>query len=270
MKRIELKESQKDTIKILKEIDAICSDLHLTYWVMYGTLIGTVRHQGFIPWDDDVDIAMPRSDYEKLLQYFSNNDNNIDGLYIDNPKTNNQCFFYISRLCDKEHSLIFDDRRYTSGLFIDIYPFDGMGQDNDKKYWEDARAKTKYLRKMLDSTGTTKIFNGKNIATKFLNVPLILKARKIGNRVPFEEIDKLTKAFSWEESKYVGLPIADGELIFFKKDWFSETLYLPFEDITVPVPVGYDKILKDIYGNYMQLPPEKDRNPHHGYITYRK
>ena len=125
-----LAQMQKSTITILKKIDKICNTLGLTYWIMFGTLIGAVRDKGFIPWDDDLDIAMSRSDYDILHNYFINK-RTVDGLHLDCIDTNSRYPFYIDRICDDCWELEFNDFKYKSGAFVDIYPLDGMGKKED-------------------------------------------------------------------------------------------------------------------------------------------
>lgn len=271
LQTLELTESQKDTLVILKKMGKICSDLNLTYWCMYGTLIGAVRCNGFIPWDDDVDTAMPRSDYEKLLAYFQSHDNNVDGLYLDHYSMDETAFFPIMRICDRDHLLRFAQYGHSSGLFIDIYPFDGMGNDDDKAFWTSKKMSRKlfWLRHNQGLHSDVAAFPGNSAKTKIPNGIIKFFTNTRSNKSYFDEMEKISQTFKWEDSDYVGLPVWDPCIHFMKKTWFDETVRLPFEDTTIPVPAGYDALLREVYGDYMQLPPEDQRVPYHGYKAYR-
>lgn len=265
----EFEELKKDTLRLFQKFDGICKSLDLNYWAMYGTLIGAVRHQGFIPWDDDFDVAMPRSDYEKLINFFITNGNKYQNLYIDNYKTNPKCFFYITRVCDTDHLLDFPKVDYKSGLFIDIYPFDGMGNDEDKAYWMNQVKLIDFLHRETYLSCAKGFFVGRNTRAKILNFPINVFSKIKGRMYFFNKMDNKSKKYSWNESKYIGCPIWAGWMRFLKKEWFDETVMLPFEDTKVPAPKSYDLVLKEIYGDYMTLPPEDQRKPSHDYEAFK-
>ena len=122
--------SREEYIEVLKKelsfIDEICSEQNIRYFVYYGSLIGAIRHHGMIPWDDDIDIVMPRNDYEKFLEYFKSN--NTDCYTIVSNDTDSSVPYLISRVSDKRYHLEFlQGIQHEVGVFIDIYPLDGMG-----------------------------------------------------------------------------------------------------------------------------------------------
>lgn len=264
-----LEESKKDMLKILKKFEVICKRLNLRYWLLYGTLIGAIRHKGFIPWDDDLDVGMPREDYNKLLNYFANNENSVDSLYIDNYRFDKTCFFYISRLCDKEHVLEFPLKNHKSGLFIDIYPLDGMGNDEDKNYWIQNWEHIHSIQKRLEMSCFKSFFTGKNNLHKLINFPLNLYTKIRGRGYYLNLIDLVSRKFDWNSSTYVGIPAWAGSVRFERREWYDRSIKVPFEDMMITVPSDYDKILTTIYGDYMKLPPEKDRHPTHDYKAYK-
>ena len=267
--KMKLKESQHDTLEILQKLDELCRKLNITYWVMYGTLIGTIRHKGFIPWDDDFDVCMPRPDYDRFTRYFEENNNDVDDLYLDNYKYNVNSFLWINRICDKEHELIFERWNHKSGLFIDIYPFDGMGDEDDKFFWKENKKRNYNYVKGLYMASEHTPFYGNSTVHKILNTPYDLYSKIKGKHYFYEKIDSVSKTFQWDESEYVGLPVWAMWLKFLDKKWFDETIYLPFENTKVPVPAGYDSILRTVYGDYMKLPPEDQRKPQHDYAAYK-
>ena len=125
-KELTTKEIQAISLEVLKQIADLCDELNLRYYLAYGTLIGAVRHKGFIPWDDDVDIMMPRPDYDKLLKYLSTN--KLPYLTLFNRQTCPEYPYMISRISDDRYILEMENEKSVGmGVFIDIYPLDGMG-----------------------------------------------------------------------------------------------------------------------------------------------
>ncbi len=110
----------------LEEVDKLCRELNIKYWVMFGTLLGAVREKGFIPWDDDLDISMKRDDYEKFCNYFFKNNNTHPTLELNHVLNNKDYNLYIARVSERKNRIYFDSTKYTSGVFIDIYPMDGL------------------------------------------------------------------------------------------------------------------------------------------------
>lgn len=255
---------QKAALNILKEVDRICNELHLRYWVMYGTLIGTVRHNGFIPWDDDLDIAMPRQDYKVLHDYFIKK-KIINGLHLDCVDNCTNYPFYIDRICDDTWRLDFQNYLYVSGAFIDVYPLDGMGNDMDKEYWEKKWPEIYKNQKGMHLSGYKKNFFGKTIITKIFNTPFLITSKIRKNTFYFRKLDSIAQTFDWDDSDYVGLTVWDDKINYYNKKWFEQTIYMQFEDFKVPVPSGYDELLKLYYGDYLKLPPVEQRVATHGY-----
>ncbi|QIZ04498.1 LicD family protein [Limosilactobacillus reuteri] len=285
MNEVPQKEIRLVSINIFKKVLSICDKLEINVWIMYGTLIGAARHKGFIPWDDDFDIAMKRSDYTKFIDYCINNPESIAPYYIDNCLTNFEFPYYITRICDPNYLLKFDNVDYTSGVFIDLYPFDGMG--NNLEYWKAKvrnkeiylktgikgnkyRSRIELLKFLLWGHNLINPFVGKNKVAKLIRGTLSIYAKKKSNRYWVERLDSIAKKFTWEESEYVAPVAWDDKVRGIKRSWFEKTKWLEFESIRVPVPGEYKKVLKELYGNYMTLPPEERRKPTHSYIAYRK
>lgn len=263
-----VEDGQKIAIEILKKVEAICNKLDIKYWVMYGSLIGAIRHKGFIPWDDDLDIAMSRWDYNKLLEYFSNSLTEKYGLVLDNPTVSNSCPFYISRICDNTYRLEFDYTTHTSGMFIDVYPFDGMGNKTNNLKLNIINRKKRYYINMLILSSWRGKFNDSPII-KIAKTFFEKRAKKKGNYYYFQKMETLSRTFEWDQSLFVGC-LWESSKRLYKRDWFENIIYLPFENVTVPVPANYKEVLNLIYGDYMQLPPEEKRKPQHGYTIKQR
>ncbi len=268
MREITQEEYKKHLLVVLKKIDEICTDLSIDYWIMYGTLIGAIRHKGYIPWDDDVDIALKREDYDKLVDYLIKNKDSLGPYYVDTYINNDKYPFYISRFCDSRVVLEFDEKDYSSGAFVDLYPFDGMGREADKEKYKDSFPQMVRLRKNNAMACSPSCFYGSSFVHKIGNLPKLLYCKNKGSRFFLDELDRVSRTYSWEESEYVGLTGWASYVVFLKKEWFDKSVRIPFESIEVSAPAEYDKILKAVYGDYMKLPPENERIATHGYKVY--
>lgn len=157
--KLSRKEFEKEIVRLYSDFASLCTNLSLRHWISFGTLLGAVRHNGFIPWDDDFDVFMPRKDYEKLRQYFLMKDN-IDGNYslLDPFLTKHYpyCFprFNDNRYIEEEPGR---KNNYGLGLNFDIYPIDGI-DINDKKHIK----KLLHYKKILDLRTNFKKPRGRN------------------------------------------------------------------------------------------------------------
>ena len=269
-----LREAQIATLTIMEEIDRICKVLNINYFILYGTLLGAVRHKGYIPWDDDFDIGMKREDYEKFINYCSSNSEELLPFKLSNKTNEKGCWYNITRFCDTRYRCEYSGWKdfKETGLFVDIYPYDGMGKEKDKKYWKRIQVRRLYYVKMIQLTTTDKKIPGKNLLTKILNFPLLFIARRKTSRYYLDKLEKLTTKFTWKDSDFAYCCVwgDDRKLPFYPKSFFEELCYLKFEGRDFLAPKQYDEFLKVMYGNYLELPPEDKRIPGHSYKVYKK
>ena len=272
IEELSLKEVQRESLNILKALDGICTKLNLRYWLMYGSLIGAVRHGGFIPWDDDLDIAMPRDDFDRLVAYFAANSAGCRPLVlIDRSTYAAGTPFLIARLSNTEYRQIgeYGAAVPEMGVFIDIYPFDGMGNDADKavELKKDCERHVKaYMDTFFFKTGNPVKDSLRLIKRKILS-------RRIGGpETHLIKLDDAIKGYSYRDSRYVGNCTWNYGYPrdFYCKEDLDELIQMKFEDFMVPVPAGYDRILTACYGDYMQLPPERERCGHHCYSIVKR
>lgn len=274
MKReLSTKEIQNISFEILKIVARVCERLSLRYFLHYGTLIGAVRHNGFIPWDDDLDIMMPRPDYDKFLLHFADYFSEYKYLKLFNHETNTDYPYMITRISDERYHIVMDNETdYGMGIFIDIYPFDGLGNT-----WREALKfglKGDHLsslcyqatRKRYAIENTTSVLK---IALKF---PLFIFSKCIGKKFFQKKLSRLARVKRYDDSNFVGCVVwlSGGAKDIFPRQWFDDYVLLSFGSGKFRVPKEYDALLKHIYGDYMQLPPEKDRIGHHSYRAYIK
>ena len=252
MRQIDINEYKGVLVKILKEIDSFCKREGVVYYLDCGSLLGAVRHKGFIPWDDDIDLSMPRKDYEKFIKEFKSDNCTVLSFRSDTD------YFYTFAKVNYNGSYV-DEVELPKikglGINIDIFPLDGM-PDN--------------LLKRRIHQDILFLLN----KVRAMNVRIHRKLPKPFNivfqwRALVSISDKLGKRYSMDNTSYCGNLVATN--IWHKEipsSCFDGTDYLDFEDGRYPVPSGYDKYLKGLYGDYMKLPPKEKQITHHHIKAY--
>lgn len=266
--KMKTKDSQNISLNILKIVTDVCEKMNLNYYLIYGTLIGAVRHHGFIPWDDDVDIMMPRKDHDILIKYLKKNPNELQGMELFDPASCKNYPYMITRVSDPNYKIQMENERpYGMGIFIDIYPFDGVGDDLNKalklEHKGDALSSLYYL-------STRKHFakeNTKGVVKNIIKYPAFILAKLLGRNFFKEKLFKLSSDGDFYNSKYICCVTwtSVGERCLYKREWFDEYIYMKFENYKFRVPKDYDKVLRHTYGDYMKLPPVSERRGHHFY-----
>ena len=260
MKReLNIEEIHNKLLEILKEVDEFCETNNIKYMLCGGTLLGAIRHKGFIPWDDDVDIMMPRTDYEKFIEIFSSNNDNLEllGLFNDNWD-----FPYI-RINYKNTTADNGITRIKNGLYIDIFPIDKISNVSGIN-------KLRLINiKILNSlrNAARRFYFGKNEKRIILKKIIGPIARKIGayriskgmNRIA----QKSTQINRSSKQSAVILSTKYGKSEFLDNKVFEDIIKLPFQNLQLNCPKEYDHYLSSLYGNYMELPKKSDRVPEH-------
>lgn len=274
--QLSFRDVQLGATEVLKKLDALCREQGWTYFLTYGSMLGAIRHQGVIPWDDDIDIMMPRPDYNKLRAYFIENAEALYPLKLFAHDTVKNYPHMIARISDQRYHLVFENEQdYGIGLFVDIYPLDGVGSDYDAAVKHVRR--NKLTASLCFLTGR-KSFGADNTSSKLkmlLKFPAYLWAKCMGNRHYIRKLEQAVAHFSYEESEYVACaawpagPSHGKERDVFKKELFEEVVDVPFEDTTMKVPKNYDTFLRTTYGAYMTPPEESKRTTNHTYNAYR-
>ncbi len=271
MKALTAREVQLGELEVLKKLDEICTRLNLRYFLTYGTLLGAVRHQGFIPWDDDIDIMMPRPDYEKLLSYLRSNEKELAPFKLMHYKTNKEYIYPISRFVDTRYWIDYEGTKdYGLGLFVDIYPLDGCG--NTPEEAEEIMKSSKFDITLIDIAGKDKFKS--SVSGGFLRSVVKFLAycyvKMRGANYFAKKLDKKGQRYEYDACNYVNLTIWDTAVKPFKKELFDSIERMKFEDSMFCVPAHYDEILTQCYGDYMKLPPEDQQIAHHYYTAYLK
>ncbi len=268
-----LKELQQVELSIMQSFHEFCEKHGLRYYLGGGTAIGAVRHQGFIPWDDDIDICMPRPDYEKFLSLCS--DGKLTDTYaLNNRRLDPTCPFAITRIYDIRTEVTFNNFRlpYTIGCWIDIFCLDGVSSDPKKQ-----KKQFKKMRTIMDLTITclTK-FGGKrrsklHTVLQYGLLPALPFIRMVGARRYLDQNEKLCRMYDYDESEYVAViagRAGTGEIM--KKADMDPAILTPFEDKQFYLMKNYHQYLTGLYGDYRKLPPESERVSRHEINVYWK
>lgn len=247
-------ERQRIQIEMLQEIDTFCRSNHLKYSLSNGTLLGAVRHGGYIPWDDDVDIVMALPDINKFKESFHSD--NLQYIDVDVDKFH---LYPFPRIIHKNTCSLTGKNKQSYGISIDLYPVLGLPKTKE---------------------GIDQFFR---TANRFLTVrKFLLKLNsRIINSIPIKKIP----TFGWMVKHYRNYLFSypyEGTFYFFhyggflrwskvmEKDLFDQMIDITFEDKTFMAFKDYDYYLKHVYGEYMVLPPVEERHPYHGGTYYWK
>lgn len=272
-KELNLREIQKISLDICKKIDKICDEQNLRYYLYGGSLLGAVRHKGFIPWDDDIDIVMPRKDYVLLLKYMKEHEKELKPLKVFNVDLIPEYPYMISRISNDNYYLeVGNEKPYGMGIFIDVYPWDGIG-NSEREILKRKKKASKYSSLCYLSTRKKCIKENTKSKGKLLIKPLAFRFAKIIGKEKFmEKLNRMAELYQYENAKYVGCLVwgTDGVKGIFPKEWMEPHIKLPFEDASLRAPKEYDKALHRLYHSYMKLPPKEEQIPHHFYKAFEK
>ncbi len=272
MRTLTLKELQQLSLAILKDVAGFCERNALRYSLGYGTLLGAVRHKGFIPWDDDIDIMMPREDYEKFRELYRSDEYS----FIDSRNTPD-CYIAFGRVCDTRRTLAVSSIpwvRKDVGVWIDIFPVDRIPDDIET------------FRRIYDSLCLLMKFNvgirrahtissSRFSPLKRLKIWILKKTNpRLLKRDPVDivkDMNTLIRLVSPKDSHHWSqLCCPDtGTCEFFTDEEVGEYVRMRFEDSEFFVWKGYDSILRYSYGDYMALPPKSEQKPLQNYISFR-
>jgi len=263
MKRMTIEETKQVELDILIAFANFCDRHQLKYYLAYGTLIGALRHKGFIPWDDDIDVQMPREDYNRLIDIFDEM-NTVEHIQLVNPNDKKARHSFV-KLIDIRTVKIESGVDYQFGelgVDIDVFPIDGQpDSDNVFNRWYKKLHNyyQLYTYCVLKPIGSLKRVVGVAILRALINKRLL-------NR----KINRLHAEYPYEQSKYVGAIESAFNSIKnrFEKECYSDHILVEFEGHLFKAPIKYDYILTKMYGNYMEFPPTEKQVTHHSNITY--
>lgn len=267
MKKLELNEIKQIELSLLIEFDAFCKRHNLYYVLCGGTLLGAIRHKGFIPWDDDIDVLMPRPDYERLMSMEKNMANEVPQymkMFFWKNGTSNYPFIKWVDSRTQISEQYYDDNT-SAHIWIDIFPIDGNPDDEislQKLYQKSIRMRKLLLLKYARAgEGKTKL---KKVAKIFVK-PLV---RMLNTSKMCQILDAQASTYDFGSSRYIGGVLwGYGPQERIEKEEFMKPVQVEFEGHEFNAPSNYDAYLRGLYKDYMKLPP-KEKRVTHSYKAY--
>ena len=261
LRKLQLKE-----LESLEYFDSFCKENELRYYLLGGCVIGALRHGGFIPWDDDIDIIMPRRDYERMLRLWKQQESNERFLML---KTDGRVFTgnSFATLIDTSATMIKENQKdidVPHGIVTDIFPMDGCPDKKLQRYIQ-------YYHAMMYSLFITEFVPEKHGKLMRFICSLLLKlfpSREKRTKIWKKHEKKMTK-YSFNTHKKCTELCAGPHYMLneYPQKAFAKAVYHDFEGMSVPLPQGYDEYLTMAFGDYMQMPPEDKQTPHHDLVA---
>lgn len=269
MKELTIEEHKKLALDILIDVADFCEKNGIRYFLAYGTLIGAIRHKGYIPWDDDIDIMIPRPDYDKFLKLYSDKSGRYKAV---SPADKNAKLAYAKVIDTKtvkiEGGVKYSDENDCSGVDIDVFPLEG--QPTDEKDFIGYMKKRRFLIRELYAK-TNRIWYG-SLKRRLGMLAFLFVKLKNKDKI-IEEINATNYLYDFDKAEFVGITGGMEDAIEknrYKKAWFDKTTEVDFEGYRFKAPSDYDAVLRRLYGDYMKLPPENERITHHSNKIYLK
>ena len=266
MKELTLQELKDIEFDILKVFDAFCKENNIRYFFAYGTLLGAIRYKKFIPWDDDVDVLVPREDYNRLLTLFKDTEKYRMFALERNPEYR----YPFAKLCDMTTRK--DEFGYNIGVElgvdIDIFPLDNWDNDLEK-----AKQEAKEIGKYMKYLGFTKLKkpDSANPVKRFIKGIVMMFCKLLGSGYYLKKIMEASNKPEQKGSAYVGCKTwcVYGPRGIHRAEAFADSVEIEFEGQKFPAPIGWDTYLTDLYGDYLPEPPKEKQKTHHSFKAYR-
>lgn len=269
IKEIDIKKIKEIQLNILAELHQVCVDNDLQYSLAGGTLLGAVRHKGYIPWDDDIDVIMTRKNYEMLIDFYKNNNTKYK---LIAHEVDNSYGYLAAKIIDKETILEeINCNNNHLGVYIDIFPIDYLG-DTYKQAVKNLNS-TRFLRELLVARNWKNFFRSRTKPLYYepIRFTFYILSRFTSVKALINKINKKNKKFSRKSSKFAGCICG----VYRKKEIMDSTTFnnyelLEFENKKFSCITMYDNYLKSLYGEYMKLPPKEKQVSHHSFKAYYK
>ncbi|WP_409022727.1 phosphorylcholine transferase LicD [Dellaglioa sp. P0083] len=258
---MKIEELHKVELDLIQEVVEICQKNNIKYFMIGGSLLGAVRHQGFIPWDDDVDIGMVRDDYDRFLQ-IAPQEISQPYYFLQTDQSDPNYAFGYAKLLDE--SIHVEEKRNINdarkGVFVDIFPFDKVPTGDVERSIQ--QSKYRYLNAKILLLSNYRLMDTEiNAKIRKLQPDQSRKTKEYK-----EKRDELVRTYNQDDtiSEYKNLASQysyEKELLSEKE--LADVIQVPFENLTVTILSAYDAILSRLYGDYLQLPPESKQIEKH-------
>lgn len=266
-----LRELQLFSLEILKDVHQFCLEHNIQYSVSDGTMIGAIRHKGFIPWDDDIDIVMRRPDFEIFCKTYKSTNYKLK--YREQDK---DCYVPYARVYDTQRTMAKTRRDWChdeAGVCIDVFPVDGVSENKEKfrRYYKTSRRFFRFNSIARTASGSFLFKKGLFYNVKLLAIK-IFSLNGLTKDLWCRIVIRRARAIKYGSTRYWGnlSSMCDGIMDYHRIETFTDVSMMDFEDTKVMVMNGYDEYLKDKYRDYMKLPPVEKRVAHHTTIFYWK
>jgi lipopolysaccharide cholinephosphotransferase len=269
MNELMLEDLKAVELNILIEIDGICRAEGIRYSLTAGTLLGAARHRGFIPWDDDIDLFMPRPDYNRFIEYCKAYETGFKLVSSELDQRYGYLFAKAMDMSTRVEEFVTDSKGMDMGVCVDIFPVDGLGDTYEEA--QKTFKSTRFKRELLVACNWKKFFRSKTRSWKYepIRFAFFIASRFASRKRLIASIQKKLAKHSFEDSKYVGSVCT----AYRAKEIMEARLFREYTDISFEGKLfssikDYGKYLSAIYGDYMKLPPEDKRVTHHMFRAY--
>lgn len=258
-RQMDIKEFRATITDIVRFVDEFCEKHGLRCYLGYGTMLGAVRHKGFIPWDDDADMVMPRPDYEALKKAFNEEDT---GKYkiVD---VDREGYTYPFIKVEDASTLLLDDNATAKdvGVSVDIFPMDGLG--NSEETAKKMVKKAYFYREILYLNGRKRFTKHNSFLKSAAKLAFFIFSKAVGTKWARKKLDKLCLTYAFDKCAFVGnIAYGDKEKEIMPVEIFTAKGKYAFEDGEFSGVADYDGYLTRLYGDYMTPPPEGQRENH--------
>lgn len=266
MKELTLQELKEVELEILKTFDAFAKENNIRYYLSHGTLLGAIRYKKFIPWDDDVDLLIPRTDYDRMIKIFKD----TERYKLFAFEKNSEYLYPMAKLCDM--TTLKDEWGYNNGVKlgvdIDLFPLDAWDDDLSK-----AKKEVKHIGKNMQKLCLSKLKkpDSLNPIKRFIKGVVMIFCKMRGSEHYLRNILKASHKEGQTGKNYLGCKAwcVYGEKGIIPAEAFASAVDIEFEGQMFPAPVGWDTYLTCLYGDYLPEPPKEKQKTHHSFMAYQ-
>ena len=266
MKELTLQEIKEVEFSLLKVFAAFCEENHIKYYLAHGTLLGAIRYQKFIPWDDDIDLLIPREDYNRLLTLYQDNDR-YRLFAFEKDQNYRYPFAKFSDMTTRKIE-IGHAEGIERGLDLDLFPLDAWNDDLEK-----AKKEARSLKRKMFFLSLAKRDKPDSLhpVKRFVKGIVMSVCKMLGYKYFVKSILKASYKAGQTGSKYLGCKAwcVYGERGIIPAEAFAETASVEFEGETFPAPGDYDLYLTCLFGDYLPEPPKEKQKTHHNFKAYK-